>query len=396
MQDATDIKYIRVTDFDDEGIVSGNKFLTAEVIDLKYSLKPEDVLFARSGATAGKTFIFTKKFSPAIFAGYCIRFRFDKSQVLPWYIYFYTKTGRYRTWVQSIQRPSGQPNINKEEFKAFTIPVPPLKQQELVAEMYTARETRKRKLQQADSLLASLDPFLLDQLDLKAESKSKRTVLAIRANQIQGPINPERYLLSALEKSIQGTTIGKVAHILESKIAPSKEAPNDQWDWIRIDDLKNQPLGVDSIRTEMGVDIEGTYFAVQENDILLARLGPTILNRKFLLCPKTLRKTIASGEFLVLRCKGGWNPLTVLWILRTSVYRDLIYSKGRGATPSRYRVNRDDLAALPFPIIDPKKQAVLATEVEHRIGNARRLRQEAAQEWQAAKQRFEEQLLRTQ
>jgi len=59
MLSPNDIKYIRITDFNDDGIPLGHEFVTAEVIEEKYTLENEDVLFARSGATAGKTLIYT-------------------------------------------------------------------------------------------------------------------------------------------------------------------------------------------------------------------------------------------------------------------------------------------------------------------------------------------------
>ena len=101
------------------------------------------MLFARSGATAGKTFLYRSALGPAIFAGYCIRFRFDAARILPEFVYLYTKTDRYAAWVRSIQRPSGQPNINKEEFKSFTIPVPNINEQAgLVSSFGAARDAR--------------------------------------------------------------------------------------------------------------------------------------------------------------------------------------------------------------------------------------------------------------
>ena len=162
-----DIKYIRITDFGDDGIPEGHEFVTADKVENKYLLQDADILFARSGATAGKTFIYTSDIGEAIFAGYCIRFKIDSSRALPSFVYYYTKTGRYLAWVRSIQRPSAQPNINKEEFKAFTIPLPPLEtQQELVARMQAARERRAQLLREADAKLAGMDAFLLDRLGL--------------------------------------------------------------------------------------------------------------------------------------------------------------------------------------------------------------------------------------
>jgi len=62
-------KYIRITDFRDDGIPFGHEFVTAETIEPDCFLEDGDLLFARSGATAGKTFIYTKEIGPAVFAG---------------------------------------------------------------------------------------------------------------------------------------------------------------------------------------------------------------------------------------------------------------------------------------------------------------------------------------
>jgi restriction endonuclease S subunit len=139
-------KYIRITDFGDDGIPPGHEFLTAETIDPECFLENGDVLFARSGATAGKTFIYTKDIGPAVFAGYCIRFRFDESRVLRRFIYYFTKTSAYRQWVASIQRPSGQPNINKPEFKSLELPIPPLEVQQAVVKRLDAERKKAEEL----------------------------------------------------------------------------------------------------------------------------------------------------------------------------------------------------------------------------------------------------------
>ena len=95
MQHENDVKYIRIADFDDEGIAPDNEFMTVESVEDKYLLEEGDILFAQSG-TVGKTFIYTRDIGPAIFTRHCLRFRFDPSVVLPQYIYFCTKTDRYR------------------------------------------------------------------------------------------------------------------------------------------------------------------------------------------------------------------------------------------------------------------------------------------------------------
>lgn len=117
-------KYIRITDFSDYGIEENHQYMTAETYSSKHLLKPNDILFARTGATVGKTFFYDGTIGDAIFAGYCIRFRFDENKVIPKYVYWYTKTDMYLSWVKGIQRPSGQPNINKEEYKSYGMILP--------------------------------------------------------------------------------------------------------------------------------------------------------------------------------------------------------------------------------------------------------------------------------
>src|SRR5207248_483019 len=100
--------------------------------------------------------------------------------------YYSTKTSRYQNWVKSIQRPSGQPNINKEEFKSFTIPLPPLEvQRTLVEEIEAARDKRRRNLAQADGLLHSLDVRLLAQLGLEPPPVDDRKAFTVRLGNLR-------------------------------------------------------------------------------------------------------------------------------------------------------------------------------------------------------------------
>lgn len=387
-------RYIRITDFGEDGIEPGHEYVTADPIEPDCELTEGDLLFARSGATVGKTYLHEDVSEPAMFAGYCIRFRFRQSVALPKFIYWFTKTETYARWVATIQRPAGQPNINKEEFKTTQVPLPEIPEQtKLIAAMETARVMRRAKQAEADALLAGLDSYLLATLGLTSPPRPK-TTFAVRVSDLTGVMNPDRYRGLQLEKHLPFmSNVGGVGALIDVRCTPEKEAPTELWDWIRIDDLPNQPWKVETLRTERGGNIQGTFFKVEENDILIARLGPTIQNSKFILCPKLHRQTVASSEFLVLRCNPGWHPEAVLWLLRTSLYREIMYARSRGATPSRYRLDGADLVTIPFPIIDEKVQTAIATEARRRRDEALRLRADEEAGWQAAKHWFEEQLL---
>ena len=76
----------------------------------------------------------------------------------------------------------------------------------------------------------------------------------------------------------------------------------------------------------------------------------------------------------------GVDAHAVLAIMRTRLFRDLVYSKGRGSTPSRYRVTRRDFLNLPFPILD-NIQKELADDMMARIAKVLELEEEAKLLW---------------
>jgi len=373
------------------------KYITMEADELEtYRLKAGDLLFNRTNSKelVGKCEVFRED-GDWVFASYLIRVRVKEDKLLPQFASDFLSTNSGRLQIDRFSRQIiGMTNINAEELREIVIPCPrPEKQRELVAEMDSARQVRQKKLALADDLLAGLDGYLLDAIGLAAPPEPKR-VFAVRVNQLTGAINPDRYRGMQLEKHLPTTsTVGAVGELLRARCAPEREAPEENWDWIRIDDLPNQPWQIDAVRTELGQNISGSFFEVKENDILIARLGPTILNSKFVLCPPLKRRTVASSEFLVLRCSPQWNPTAVLWLLRTKIYRDIMYARSRGATPSRFRLGVDDLASIPFPKPPKAVQDAIHVEVCRRREDARRLLAEAESGWQEARAWFEAQLL---
>jgi len=383
-------KYIRITDFGDYGIEVDHKYMTAESYCDKHLLRPNDILFARSGATVGKTYYYDGSIGKAVFAGYCIRFRFDESKVDPKYVYWYTKTSFYKNWVNGIQRPSGQPNINKEEYKSLEIYCPKIaKQRELVDFLDYAFSAWQSKKNEADELLNEFENKLTTRFKFQTQTKAK-ICFAVRYNDIDGVIDVKRY--SKIKNTqLNGLTVDDICNIVGDKVNVQQWG-NQVIDWIRIDDLPNKPLDIEEIRTQSANEINGTFFEVQEGDILVARLGPTIQNQKIVMVRSLKRTTIASAEFLVLRCKPGYAPEAIMAILKTAYYRDLMYSKARGSTPSRYRLNREDLLKLPFPDIVGEQDLIAKQAIETR-NMVKKMRAEAELEWEAAKEQFEKELL---
>lgn len=394
MASPDEVKYIRITDFDDYGIPPGHEFVTASVVESKYALKQEDLLFARSGATAGKTFLYNDDLEPAIFAGYCIRFQFDPDRVIPEFVYFYTKSTRYMAWVDSIQRPAGQPNINKEEFKSFTIPLPTLdKQQKLVAEMKAAQEARRKKLAQAEELLDGFDDYLLDRLGLVAAAGQDQAAFATRLSSVllSKRINPQYFhpeRMSAIQ-AIQNASTNLKPRVLNTMadfkrdIVPAGASDNY--------------IGLANVQSNTGELVEttdrpsGTCFRFSENDVLFARLRP-YLNKVH----RAERSGVCSTEFHVIRLRQAESKNEVLpgylsSVLRSSIILAQVKHMMTGNTLPR--LANDDVVNLVIPMPEISVQREIVAEMRRRRKESRKLRTGAQAVWEAAKAGFERKLL---
>ena len=137
------IRYVRITDITDSGDLIYDKKSPSEYED-KYLLNDGDILFARSGATVGKTFKYSKeKHGKCIYAGYLIRLVPNTSKVIAEYVFWYTKTEYYLSFIKNAQKAVAQPNINAQEYGNLTICVPPIELQYQFA--YFVEQVNKSK-----------------------------------------------------------------------------------------------------------------------------------------------------------------------------------------------------------------------------------------------------------
>jgi len=126
-------RYIRITDLNDDGSLREETFTSLpETVAAPYLLEDGDILLARSGATAGKAFRYRAEWGRACFASYLIRLRPDRRKVLPDYLYYYTQSKAYRDQVRLNAIQSTIANVSAERYGNFTIPLPPLEEQQAI------------------------------------------------------------------------------------------------------------------------------------------------------------------------------------------------------------------------------------------------------------------------
>ena len=130
-------KLLRITDIQDNK-VDWNSVPYTDFDSIKarvYLLQNDDILFARTGATVGKSYLVKGLSEQSIFASYLIRVQASR-EILPCYIKFYFESGYYWSQISDSSVGTGQPNVNGTLLGELKIPIPPyLEQLRIVSEI---------------------------------------------------------------------------------------------------------------------------------------------------------------------------------------------------------------------------------------------------------------------
>ena len=136
-------RYIRITDIREEGTLRDDSFRSLpEDIAKPYLLVDGDILFARSGATVGKTFRYHPSWGKAAYAGYLIRARLDKFKAESNFVEYFTQSQGYAGWLQNNFIQATIQNVSAERYASLRISIPPLPEQCAIA-AFLDRETAR-------------------------------------------------------------------------------------------------------------------------------------------------------------------------------------------------------------------------------------------------------------
>ena len=137
--DFNKLTYLRITDIDESSRKFISNTLTSPDINLasadNYKLQKGDILFARTGASVGKSYYYQESDGLVYYAGFLIRARI-KSQYSHDFVFQNTLTNAYNKFIQITSQRSGQPGINAEEYSNFKILVPNYYEQQKIGSFF--------------------------------------------------------------------------------------------------------------------------------------------------------------------------------------------------------------------------------------------------------------------
>jgi|TARA_Y100001968_G_scaffold333790_1_gene399513 type I restriction enzyme S subunit len=151
-------RFLRITDMQDDA-VDWSTVPSCECSEKEFKeneLSVGDIVFARTGATTGKSFLIRHLPRPSVFASYLIRVR-PTDEVDSKYLAYFFKSPQYWFQITAMAEGAAQPGVNSSKLKELEIPLPPLPEQKRIAAILDKADAIRRKRQQAIQLA---DDFL--------------------------------------------------------------------------------------------------------------------------------------------------------------------------------------------------------------------------------------------
>lgn len=201
------LTYLRITDINDDGSLNFSDLKSVDAEDAeKYILKENDIVFARTGNSTGRSYFYEKQHGTFVYAGFLIKFSLDPNKVNPRILKYYTHSKPYFDWVNSFDTGATRGNINAKTYGDMEIELPSRKVQDKIV-----------------SILSSLDRKI--ELNNKINADLEEMAQAIFKNWFVDfePFKDGKFVDSELGMIPEGWKVSQIAdipHILETGKRP--------------------------------------------------------------------------------------------------------------------------------------------------------------------------------
>ena len=287
------IKMVRISDIQENCVLWDNvPYCQIEENDIDtYLLKVNDILFARTGGTVGKSFLVEEVPERAIYAGYLIRTRYS-SLLNPHYMKLFMESQLYWEQLKNGTIATAQPNCNGKTLAKMLLPIPPTKEQDRIV----------GKLTQLSSFLNNYT-LCQERLNLLNEEIKEQLKKSILQEAIQGKLVPQIAEEGTAQELLEQIKAEKQKLVKEGKLKKSALASSVIF---RGDDNKYyEQIGSEVTEIELPFDFPSTWSIARLNAVCQFTDGLKTIGKQCLLDAKYLRgkssETIAEQGKLVYK-----------------------------------------------------------------------------------------------
>lgn len=393
-----DIKMVRISDIHDNVVQWENvPFCNIEACDIDaYLLKENDILFARTGGTVGKSFLVQSVPEPAIYAGYLIRTRYSQ-ELCPQYLKVFMESQLYWEQLKSGTIATAQPNCNGKTLGRMLLPIPPKAEQSRLVQKLTSLTPMFQRYAKAQQDLDNLNESIDDKLkkSILQEAIQGKLVPQIAeegtAGELLEQIKQEKLHLVKKGKLKKSALIDSVIYKSDDNKYWEKNGKNekditdeipfeipDSWAWVRLSSISDITGGYafqsSSLKEELGkrvirisdiseqgfvntkiVRYNGTpisdIYRIQKFDIIMAMTGGTVGKSLFV-------RELPEDELLlnqrVARIRNLWISVDYLNFVIIAPHIKEFISKQKNSTNDN--ISMADISNFLIPLPSIKEQ----------------------------------------
>ena len=397
------IKMVRISDIQENCVLWDNvPYCQIDENDIEtYLLKVNDILFARTGGTVGKSFLVEEVPERAIYAGYLIRTRYS-SLLNPHYMKSFMESQLYWEQLKNGTIATAQPNCNGKTLAKMLLPIPPTKEQERIVE----------KLTQLSSFLDNYG-LCQDRLNLLNEEIKEQLKKSILQEAIQGKLVPQLTEEGTAQDLLEQIKIEKLNLVKGGKLKKSALATSvifrgddnryyekigkkcvditeqipfdlpDSWSWARgksvfmpMESTKPSSdfvyIDVDAVNNRLNIIDKPKKVRIEnapsratrklhKNDLLFSMVRPYLKN--IALVDDIYKDAIASTGFYVITPSLGYYPMFLYYLMLSNYVVDGLNSFMKGDnSPS---INNCHIENYLYPLPPIEEQQRIVEKIEH-------------------------------
>ena len=330
------VRMVRISDIQNNNI-QWNNVPYCEISEdemQKYLLAKNDILFARTGGTVGKSYLVGNMPEKAIYAGYLIRLRIN-DEINPQYVKYFMESESYWKQLRTGTTATAQPNCNGKTLSQMIIPLPPIDEQHRIVSRLDAILPKIAELESAENELEALE---------------RKFPGNMRDALLQAAI--EGKLTGSNTDNWQFVRLGDISSYGEHVVKVSAEnIPANSW----ILDLEDIEKGGRILTKRAAQEIKsiGDKAIFHQGDILFSKLRPYL--QKILIAPSD---GFCTPELIPFHCYGEIEPEYMLYFLKAPSVDHEINSKSYGVKMPRVGANTMINLLVPLPPLDEQHKIV--------------------------------------
>lgn len=156
--------YLRITDINDDGTLNKNGLKSVDDKNApKYLLHKNDIVFARTGASVGRSYFYDERDGELVYAGFLIKYSIDPSKVNPKILKFYTHSQAYYDWIQTVDNGATRGNINAQTYALMPVVLPERQEQDKIVSILTSLDDKIDLLRRENATLEAMAETLFRQ-----------------------------------------------------------------------------------------------------------------------------------------------------------------------------------------------------------------------------------------